>query len=90
VAQTFSFEQFRSIACVVLGGLIGALIGLPASLHTPAPFSALLPIVTLLLGILSGYRHRKSIGFFYFALVCVCALSAVVGTSGLQPEITSP
>lgn len=90
MAQALSFEQFRSVACIVLGGVVGLLIGLPISLHLPSPLSVAIPLASLALGIISGYRHRQSIVFFYFALACVCVLSAVVGTTGLSTEFSGP
>ena len=76
------FSLFRAAACVVLGGTIGALIGLPMAITMAAPGSYILVVASTALGIFTGYRRRRSTVFFYFALFCVCVLSLLVTLSG--------
>jgi len=82
-----SFDNFRSAACVVLGGLCGALIGLPAAATIQSATSPLLVLASFGLGCLVGYRHRRNVAFFYFALLCVCMLSGLIALSGFSSEI---
>lgn len=82
-----SFDNFRAAASVALGGLCGALIGLPAAATLQSATSPLLVLASFGLGCLVGYRHRKSVAFFYFALLCVCMLSGLIALSGFSGEI---
>lgn len=88
--QPFSFEQFRAVACVALGGVSGALISLPVALQAPSGLAGVIPIGAIVMGALSGYRHRKSSAFFYFSLFCVCVLSAVIASSGFESATPLP
>lgn len=76
-----TFDRFREISCVLLGGLVGVLIGLPWWLSSQSIF---LPLGAGLAGLFLGYRKRKSVFFFYLCLFSVVALSSLLSSGFLE------
>jgi hypothetical protein len=74
------FAQFRSIACVVMGALAGALIA--------APFAAgrmwLVPL-SAAAGLAAGYRRRRSAAFLYFCILTILILAMLVSSHAAGP-----
>lgn len=78
------FEGFIQVSTVILGIMTGYLIGIPAALYLNLQ-TPLLLFLFAIGGGLVGYRRRKSRVFFYFALLCVLALSSVIFFYALIP-----
>jgi len=78
-------NSLRTIGSVALGGIVGALIALPAALSSPNQEYAWVVPITFLAGLGLGYRKRDSSFFFYFLLLAVLALSTL-----LMRQIGSP
>lgn len=73
----------RQIACVVLGGMVGALIALPFALDPQANKPWIAP-VGFVLGLLLGYRKRNNAFFFYFCLIAAVVLACLL--MGQMPQ----
>jgi hypothetical protein len=84
------FQSFRSASSVVLGSLTGILIALPAALPLGAVGSAVVSIVAGAGGAAIGYRRRHSVGFFYFALICVLVLASLLSQSLNELSVRPP
>ena len=76
-----TFDQFRGLACVVLGAITGVLIGLPLAIEGRA---WIVP-VSLIAGLMVGYRRRRSVAFLYFCLVTILLLATVISFQGTPP-----
>lgn len=72
-----SANLIRQIACVVLGGMVGALIALPFSLDPHANQTWIAP-AGFLMGLLLGYRKRNNAFFFYFCLIAAVVLACLL------------
>ena len=77
-------NQFRSGACVVLGGFIGFFVGVPAASSLDPSIAPWITVAFVILGIASGYRRRASVGFFYFSLIVACVLASIVSLSTMN------
>ena len=75
---TFSFSQFREIACVGLSAVTGFLIGVPLLALTPGPLGVVVLITLAIIGGVVGFRKRRQPIFFYVSLVSVLFLSSVI------------
>ncbi len=88
--ESAPFQRFRELSCILLGGLVGALIGTPVAAAVQPPASPLILIAALALGVAVGYRRRRSPGFFYFALLAVCILAGLLAMSGISTSPQAP
>jgi len=82
--QNRSLPSVLPFGNVIMGAIIGLLIGLPIALSKEA---FVIVLVTLPLGTLIGYRHRKSRLFLYFSVICVLILSWLVSFQMVAPEV---
>jgi hypothetical protein len=77
-------QSLRQSAAIFLSSLLGALIALPLSVDlSPGP-QGVLVLVFAVLGLMIGFRRRRSAAFFYFVLLSVFLLSIILSTSFLQ------
>ena len=68
---------FRELACIVLGGIAGLLIGLPWAFTPESSASLVAPVLFGILGAATGYRQRRSVFFFYLCLVSILILATL-------------
>lgn len=86
-------DRFYAITTTIMGGIVGALVGLPfagssdPSAATDYPeisvVHTLLLIILTLCGLFVGYRRRHSRTFFYLCLLSILILASVISSSTL-------
>ena len=76
---TAKYSHFIASVSVLLGGLVGFFVGVPASAFLGEEAASLVLPVFCVFGLLVGYKRRNDHWFFYLSLVSVGILSAIYG-----------
>ena len=76
--MTVQAPDFVSFANIILGVVVGVLVGIPPALMHGGSITLLAAPLFGVLGGVSGYRHRRSRGFLYLALVAILVLSSLI------------
>lgn len=86
-----TLDNFYSLMTIILSGLAGILIGVPAMAYMASSalpgssFSYFIPPLFGLAGLRIGYLRRNNRAFFYVSFFAVLVLCSIVGFAFVEP-----
>jgi hypothetical protein len=75
--MSLKYEHFLQAATILLSAATGLVITLPFAFGE-AGIGGMLAVAGLCLGIIAGYKRRRSRGFFYLSAVALLCVSTLV------------
>ncbi len=76
--------KLNEIGAVVFGGISGCLAGIPAAAAFGSSLAPLMVTLFTAMGLMVGYKKRKSRPFFYLSLFTTLALTTILAGSGIE------
>ena len=76
------YQTFRTVACILLGGMAGGLAMIPATATLTTIPPTILVVTGMLAGSYAGYKRRTSSFFFYMSLFTVLILIGILNRQG--------
>jgi|GEM_PF-2069120 len=73
------YQTFRTVACILLGGVAGGLTMVPGIAILVSIPPGFLVAVGIIAGAYAGYNRRSSSIFFYMSLLTVLILVGILG-----------